>query len=202
LGPKETVRDGYDDIAPQYGSGRQGESEDVKLLHLFFERLPRGALVLDAGCGSGYPIGRSLIENIQVTGLDFSKQQLLLARKTIQDAKLVCGDITKLPFPDSTFDAVVSYYSIIHIPRNEHREVLLSFHRILKTGGLALLCLGAGDLPSDTSSWYGTQMFWSHYDKETNLQMVRDSEFTILWSGVIRDPIDPASSHIFVLSQK
>jgi ubiquinone/menaquinone biosynthesis C-methylase UbiE len=202
LGLRETVRDGYDKIASQYGSARRGDSEDVKLLNLLFERLPQGALVLDAGCGSGYPIGRSLIENFQVTGLDFSKQQLLLARKTVQDATLVCGDIAKLPFPDSTFDAVLSYYSIIHIPRNEHREVLSNFHRILKTGGLALLCLGAGDLPSNTSSWYGTQMFWSHYDRETNLQMMIGLHFTVLWSGIIRDPIDPKAVHLFVLARK
>jgi SAM-dependent methyltransferase len=202
LGPRKTVRDGYDKIASTYSSARRDDSEDVKTLHRLVGLLSPGALVLDAGCGSGYPIGRSLIKDFQVIGLDFSKQQLLLARKNIHGAALACGDITKLPFRDSTFDAIISYYSIIHIPRSEHREVLLNFHRLLKEGGLALLCLGAGDLPVDTGDWRGTQMFWSHYDRETNLQLMTELDFTVLWSDVIADPFDSWASHLFVLVQK
>jgi ubiquinone/menaquinone biosynthesis C-methylase UbiE len=202
LGPRKTVRDGYDKIASTYSSARRSDSEDVKILHRLVGLLSTGAVVLDAGCGSGYPIGWSLIKDFHVIGIDFSKQQLLLARKNIRGAVLVCGDITKLPFHDSTFDAIISYYSIIHIPRSKHREVLLNFHRLLKAGGLALLCLGAGDLPVDTSDYYGTEMFWSHYDKEINSQMLADLHFTTLWSGLVRDPIDTHAAHLFALVRK
>jgi SAM-dependent methyltransferase len=202
LGPRKTVRDGYNKIASTYGSARLDDSEDVKILNRLVDRLSPGALVLDAGCGSGYPIGRSLIKNFQVIGLDFSQQQLLLARKNIHGAALVCADITKLPFHNSTFDAIISYYSIIHIPRKEHREVLFNFHRLLKVGGLALLCLGAGDLPVDTGDWHGAEMFWSHYDRETNLQLISELQFTVLCSDIIRDPIDLRASHLFVLARK
>ncbi len=199
--PKEIVKAGYSKIGPAYRATRTNESRDVRLLHLLVERLPQGAMVLDAGCGSGYPVVQFLARVFQVTGMDFAEEQIRLAKRMVPGAAFVCGDITSLPFRDRTFDAVVSYYTIIHVPRSEHPELLLDFHRILRPGGLALLCMGAGDLPSDISDYHGTQMFWSHYDSETNLRMMRETGFTILRFEIITDSTDPVSSHLFALGQ-
>jgi ubiquinone/menaquinone biosynthesis C-methylase UbiE len=157
---------------------------------------------LDAGCGSGYPVTQFLAQIFQVTGVDFAIEQLRLARTNLPDSSFVCADISEMPFKSDVFDAVSSYYAIIHVPRREHSKLLVNFYRILKTGGLALLCMGAGDLPQDSNYWQGTEMFWSHYDKETNLKMMRENGFSILWSKVVDDPIDPHAAHLFVLGQK
>ncbi|HVH15593.1 MAG TPA: class I SAM-dependent methyltransferase [Candidatus Angelobacter sp.] len=171
-------------------------------MKLFVERLPKRAAVLDAGCGSGYPVTQLLAQSFHVTGVDFSDQQLQLARTNLPDSALVCSDIAKMPFKENVFDGLCSYYAIIHLPRREHPKLLADLHRILKTGGLALLCMGAGDLPEDTGAYQGTEMFWSHYDKETNLTMMKESGFSIIWSKVVKDPIDAPSAHLFVLGEK
>jgi ubiquinone/menaquinone biosynthesis C-methylase UbiE len=202
LRPKETVRAGYDKVALQYARARQTDSSDAKLLPRLAERLGKGALILDAGCGCGHPVGTFLSKSFKVIGMDFSNVQLRCARKTIPNSMLACGDLTNLPFRDSAFDAVVSYYSIIHVPRDEHPELLHNIHRILKQGGLALLCLGAGDLPMDKSTYMNVPMYWSHHDKEANLRMLKERKFSVLWSEIVQDPIDPASSHLFVLAKK
>ena len=62
--------------------------------------------------------------------------------------------------------------------------------------------MGAGDLPEDTGDYQGTEMFWSHYDRDTNLKMLMKHGFDILWYKVVDDPIDPSSAHLFVLGQK
>lgn len=46
-------------------------------------------------------------------------------------------------------------------PRREHPKLLADLHRVLKTGGLALLCMGAGDLPEDTGAYQGTDVLES-----------------------------------------
>jgi SAM-dependent methyltransferase len=171
-------------------------------LNLLVARLPKRAVVLDAGCGSGYPVTQFLAQSFQVTGVDFANEQIRLARKNLPDSWFVCADISKMPFKKDVFDAICSYYAIIHVPRREHSKLLVDFHSILKTGGLALLCMGAGDLPEDNSDWHGTDMFWSHYDKETNLKMMKEKGFSVLWSKVVEDPVDPHAAHLFVLGQK
>jgi len=202
VGRRKIVRDGYDKIASQYAVKRTANSEDIQLLNLLVARLQPRSKVLDAGCGSGYPVSQFLSQYFQITGVDFAAEQIRLAKTNLPDSTFVCSDLTRMPFKKDVFDALVSYYAIIHVPRQEHSRLLVDFHRILKTGGLALLCLGAGDLPEDTADYLGTEMFWSHYDKETNLRMMKESGFEVLWYKVVGDPIDAASAHLFVLAQK
>ena len=61
---------------------------------------------------------------------------------------------------------------------------------------------GAGDLPDDVGDWLGAQMYWSHYDDQTNLRMMNEGGFDILWHRIVEDPIDPHAAHLFVLGQK
>ena len=199
---KQIVRAGYNEIATAYTALRVAESRDVQLLNLLTERFSKRAMVLDAGCGSGHPVTEILAKSFQVTGVDFAEKQIRLARRRLPDVGFVCADLSRMPFKSQAFDAVCSYYAIIHIPREEHSKILSEFNRILRVGGLALLCLGAGDLPKEIADYHCTQMFWSHYDKDTNLEMMKKNGFQIIQSTTVEDPIDAFSSHLFVLGQK
>jgi SAM-dependent methyltransferase len=203
MGFKKTVKEGYNAIADRYLAGRTRDSEDVRLLDDLIERLPANATVLDAGCGAGVPVSQMLSERFDVTGVDFSEAQIGLATKNVPKAKLICQDMTNLDFPANTFDGICSYYAIIHIPREEHQPLLTSFRRMLKPGGLALLCLGAEDLVDDIDENYlGTRMYWSHYDTETYIKMLKAGGFSILWSKRVADETCEGSGHLFVLAQK
>jgi SAM-dependent methyltransferase len=200
---KKTVRDGYNTIANRYLAERTRDSADVRLLEDFMERLPAQAEVLDAGCGAGIPISLMLSERFHVTGVDFSEAQVELARKNVPNAKFLCEDMTRLAFPENTFDGIASYYAIIHIPRKEHESLLANFHRMLKSGGFALLCLGAEHLIDDVDENYlGTRMYWSHFDSETYLNMMKELGYTIVWSKIVTDETCEGAGHLFVLAQK
>ncbi len=200
---KETVKAGYNQIAERYLAERTVDSEDVRLLDDFIELLSPHAKVLDAGCGAGFPISSSLADLFDVTGVDFSQAQIELATQNIPNAKFTCEDMTQLNFPDGTFDGICSYYAIIHVPREEHQPLLANFHRMLKTGGVALLCLGAENLIDDIDENYlGTRMYWSHYDTETYLKMLKACGFAIIWSKYIKDSTCEGAGHLFVLVEK
>ena len=200
---KKTVKQGYNAIANRYLAQRTRDSEDVRLLDDLIERLPANAKVLDAGCGAGIPISQMLSEHFDVTGVDFSEAQIKLAKKHVPRANFICRDMTKLDFPENTFDGICSYYAIIHIPREEHQALLINFHRMLKPEGFALLCLGAEPSIDDIDENYlGTRMYWSHYDTETYLKMLKDCGLSIIWSKHIADESCEGSGHLFVLVQK
>ncbi|MGD8814160.1 MAG: class I SAM-dependent methyltransferase [Anaerolineales bacterium] len=199
---KSMVRDGYDAIAAEYLTTRTADSEDVALMRELIEKLPQGAKVLDAGCGAGVPITQELNLHADVIGIDFAIEQLRLGKQLVPDAHFLCQDITRLAFKSGCLDAVCSYFAIIHIPRREHESMLLDFHRILKPSGLALLCLGANDLEDDRQDYHGVRMYWSHFDAETNLRLLQDCGFDLLWSRLVADSTSPGSKHLFVLAQK
>src|SRR3989449_9616821 len=179
---KKIVRKGYDKIATSSAaaSTSDSDSQDIRLLNLLLERLPKRAMILDAGCGSGHPVTRLLAESFAVTGVAFSQEQLRMAKANVGNAGFICADLSHVPFKDEAFDAICSYYSIIHIPRDEHSKLLMGFNRILRTGGLVLLCTGAGDLNEDVGDYLGSAMFWSHYGSETNLSMITESGFELV----------------------
>ena len=200
---KNIVKAGYNQIADRYLAERTRDSEDVRLLEELVTRLSKGAKVLDAGCGAGIPISQLLSEKFDVTGVDFSEAQIELAKKNVPNASFICEDMTKLDFPANTFDGIASYYAIIHIPREEHQSLLANFHRMLKPGGLALLCLGAEHLIDDVDENYlGTRMYWSHFDSETYFQMLKDCGYVIIWSKRVADETCEGAGHLFVLARK
>jgi SAM-dependent methyltransferase len=201
---KETVKAGYNAIANRYLAERTQDSEDVILIRNLIESLPDDAHVLDAGCGAGVPIAQILSLRFKVTGVDFSEAQIELAQKNVPQATFICADMTILDFPENTFDGICSYYAIIHIPREEHEPLLQNFYRMLKPGGHALLCLGAQNLVDDIDENYlGTRMYWSHYDAETYLRILKDCGFLLDWSKYVGDEsFDAGAGHLFVLVHK
>ena len=101
---KKLVQAGYNAIAAEYLTTRTDTSEDVLLLQELVRRLPRGAKVLDAGCGAGLPVTKILCEFFDVTGVDFAEAQIELARQLVPKATFICQDIVGLDPPDDSFD--------------------------------------------------------------------------------------------------
>jgi len=200
---KAIVKNGYNKIANDYLAARTIDSEDVRLLADFIDLLSPDAKVLDAGCGAGIPITRKLAEQFDVTGVDFSSTQIELAKQNVPNAKFLCEDLIELHFPENFFDGICSYYAIIHVPREEHRALLSKFHFMLNTSGVALLCLGAQHLIDDIDdNFLGAKMYWSHFDSQTYIDMLKKIGFHIIWSKYVKDETCEGSGHLFVLAQK
>ena len=202
LKDKEIVRKGFNEIALKYHAERNEELAEMKLLPDFVALISQGGKILDAGCGGGYPFTELLSEHFDVLGVDISEKQIELAKKNAPKANFQCIDMTKLSFPDEYFNGIFSYYAIIHIPRDEHFDLLVNFYRMLKPNGVALLTFHSEDDPSSYyDDFFDTNMFWSGFDAEKNIQMVKKAGFKIIWSKLIGDSLGD-SKHLFVLLEK
>lgn len=104
----------------------------------------------------------------------------------------------------AAFEAVVAFYSIIHLPRNEHRSMFAQICNWLSPGGQLLCNLGVGDNPgSTTENWLGARMYWSGFDTETNLDILREVGFDIVESEVLYDDEDGRLvPFLWILAQK
>jgi SAM-dependent methyltransferase len=120
------------------------------------ERLRPGARVLDAGCGTGVPTTRQLADaGCDVTGIDVSEGMLELARREVPGATFLRLDIEDVPDVGPSrggFDAIVSFFSLLMLPRTEIPPALRRLHDLLEPGGYFLLSVAAetdlGDVPS------------------------------------------------------
>jgi ubiquinone/menaquinone biosynthesis C-methylase UbiE len=171
------VQRGYDTVAEAFNAARSQESADV--LAPLLKALPDGARVLDLGCGTGVPIARALAERFAVTGVDISAAQLELARRQVPGATFIQGDMTSIEFDDASFDAVVSFYAIFHLPREQHAALFGKIHRWLKPRGYLLASLALTDESPYTEDFFGTEMYWSNYGIDAYRQMLSKTGFAI-----------------------
>jgi cyclopropane fatty-acyl-phospholipid synthase-like methyltransferase len=200
--PSELVRQGYNKIAAHYLAARSGASPEAPALAHFCSLLPANALVLDAGCGAGVPVTRFLAQYHRVIAVDFSITQARMASSLVPSAHVACLDMTQLAFPPAIFDGICSLFAILHIPRSKHRKLIAAFHNLLRVHGLALLCLGASECEADFGPYFGTRMFWSHFDSREYLEILTATGFTVVSSELLPDPISKIATHLFVLARK
>jgi ubiquinone/menaquinone biosynthesis C-methylase UbiE len=173
---EDVVEEGYNKIAEVYQASRH-RLDNTEQLREFAGLLPKNAKILDVGCGAGVPVAKFLVEaGFQVVGIDFSEEMLRLARKNVARATFICQDMTKLDFVDNSFDGLTAFYSIIHVPREKHSHLFESFHRILRSEGIMLACMGSDEWEA-TEEYYGASMFWSQYSPEKSLQLIKDAGF-------------------------
>jgi cyclopropane fatty-acyl-phospholipid synthase-like methyltransferase len=176
---KRMVAEGYDRIADDY-SERFGKSSvrATKLAELV-QKLPARSAVLDLGCGAGEPVARDYIAHgFRVTGVDASLGQIERARRNVPEAIFIHADMTSVHFPAETFDAVSAFYSITHVPRNEHAELFRRIALWLRPNGLFVASFGSSE-GDWLGEWLGTPMFFSHHEPEKAKQLVNDAGFRL-----------------------
>jgi SAM-dependent methyltransferase len=98
------------------------------------------ATVLELGCGTGNDAARLADSGYTVTAIDVSGEAVRWARSrfgTRVDFRL--ADITRpLPFPESSFDAVMSNVALHMFPDGVTRSVFTEIGRVVRPGGLFL----------------------------------------------------------------
>ena len=143
---------------------------------MLLDKLSEGAEVLELGCGSGIPTTQRLTEKFFVTGVDISAKQAALAKQNVPKAKFIHADMTKLDFPNGSFDAAATFYAMIHVPRDEQAELLGKIADWLRPGGYLVATMGAEATEADyNEDFLGTPMYWSNFDSETNRRLVREA---------------------------
>jgi SAM-dependent methyltransferase len=108
-----------------------------------------GTAMLDRCCGAGLIAGEAAARGAVVTGLDFSPAMLAEARAAHPALHFAEGDAEAMPFPDASFDAVVSSFGIHHLPRPE--RALAEAFRVLRPGGALAITTWAA--PTDNIAW-------------------------------------------------
>ena len=124
----------YDLIADWY-RGDRSRSIGVREALAAVASLPRGARILDLGCGNGSPITDALLTaGYRVVGLDSSRGMLERFRVNLPDTPAVRGDSRTCPFADGVFDAAVSWGMLFHLEPRDQAAAFAAVSRVMKPG--------------------------------------------------------------------
>jgi len=109
-------------------------------------RAPAGATFLDAGCGSCAHTVRLARRGYQVRAVDFSESALEMARAHLKQTglderiTLQREDLTRLSFPDASFDYVLCWGVLMHVP--DVARAVAELARVLRPGGALVVSEG------------------------------------------------------------
>lgn len=102
-----------------------------------FAAITAGDAVLDVACGTGVVAVTAALRGASVKGLDLSPALLVEARRNAAivgaDIAFTEGDVEALPYPDASFDVVLSQFGHMFAPRPE--RAIAEMLRVLKPGG-------------------------------------------------------------------
>jgi SAM-dependent methyltransferase len=102
--------------------------------YLVAAQLAPSRRVLDAACGEGYGSGLLGAVAKSVTGVDIDERTVSHARSRHPGPEFVAADVSQLPFGDASFDLVVCFETIEHVPDPE--GVLDELRRVMAADGL------------------------------------------------------------------
>ncbi len=141
-GIKSAVEQRFSPVAENYStSAVHAQGADLAVM-VKMARLTGDEMVLDAGCGAGHTALAFAPHVRHVTALDLSLPMLgqvekLAVERGLANITTRQGDVEQIPFPDASFDLIVSRYSAHHWPRPQ--DALAEFHRLVRPGGRLLL---------------------------------------------------------------
>jgi SAM-dependent methyltransferase len=124
-----------------------------------------GMSVLDAGCGAGaatLPAARAVLPGGMVTGIDSAAGMIVRARREAAQAGIsnvifACEDASALPYPASSFDAVVSSLALAYLPRPA--QALHGWHYLLLPGGTLAFSWTQAEDPAWTAVFEAVNAF-------------------------------------------
>lgn len=138
--------------------------------------------ILDIGCGYGWCELNFLQRGAKrISAMEISEESLQTIRQNITDERLLLktGGATNLPFENESFDTVVAWEVLEHIPVKSEPFMFKEIYRVLKPGGHFYLSTPNSSIFSnifDPAWWF---IGHRHYTEQMIKQLGEEGGFKI-----------------------
>ncbi len=110
--------------------------------------------------------------------------------------------MTTLSFEPASFDGVVSFFTMFHLPRVEQKLMLSNICVWLKPGGLFVFNLATMDEEEIYGDLMGHGMFWSSYSVEESKVMVMEVGLGVVEAEVLESEPDEGIEFLWIAARK
>jgi SAM-dependent methyltransferase len=198
---------GFDAIGTRYDEVFPHKEGQIRTVEQILERLPPGSQVLDLGCGTGLPTARQLVDGgCEVTGVEISPVMLDQARRNVPEATFLQRDIVDAVATGDRVDAVVSFFSLLMLPRDRIVEVLNSLRDMITPGGWLAIGMVEADFDDVPVPFLGAPLRVSAWPRDQLKQVVTDAGFAIEMEDVRSyappTPEAPPETQLFLLARR
>lgn len=147
LEKRESVKRDYDIIADKYASEFGIVYEDIDVVNEFMSKLAPNSKILDLGGGTGKLTDFFIKNGHQAICYDFSKEMMKKAREFFPDLPYILDDMLNMKehFKNKSFDGIIAFYSLFHIPREDLSSVFSNINDLLKDNGILCFVVQLGN---------------------------------------------------------
>lgn len=194
---KSSIGDQYDRIAKWWNDYHLASEYGVAQVKRALKFAKLNGTALDVGCGSGGRLVRLLKNaNFHVTGIDASTQMINLAKANHNDADFIHADIQHWE-SKKTFDFILAWDSLFHLPLAEHQPVLEKLCGLLSMDGVMIHTLG-DDVGEHTDVWKEQRFYYSSIGIAANIDILSRNGLDVRHIELDQYP----EKHAFIISQK
>ncbi|KAJ4393949.1 hypothetical protein N0V93_003166 [Gnomoniopsis smithogilvyi] len=212
---KARLRDSYNAIAEKYTVWATNNA-DIRLAYL--DKLlallsSTHSEILELGCGAGIPTTEKLLAhsaNFHVTGNDISSVQIALGKARLETVvfgtdrvKWIEGDMMDLDFAGGSYDVVLGFYTIQHLPREEQITVLGRIVHWLRPGGYILINLPADEEENVVmEGWMAPEgwVYYSGWSVEKYRQLLKGLKLDVVLDEVQKDNVK--AEFLWIIAKK
>jgi len=180
------ARVAYNKTADKYHECFKDEMQQKEYDRFILDRISnltgQNSLICDAGCGPSGHIGKYLSDKgHKVIGIDISERCIEIARNYNPSMQFEQMDLFKLKFEPNSFDAIISFYSILYSSKNLLNRIFENFNKILKPGGKLLVVIKKGVKEGflENDEWYKTKVYFSLFVENEIVKYFQDAGFSI-----------------------
>ena len=133
----------------------------------FLALLPKGAKILDFGCGSGRDTKYFIEKGFRAEGVDGSEELCRIASENTGTTvrHMMFNELDEI----DTYDGIWACASILHLPKSELRDVLMKMIRAVKDGGYLYVSFRHGDFEG-----YINDRYFSYFTEEGFEEFIGD----------------------------
>ena len=175
---------GWDESAKAWieGQGELGDYSRRMILDPCVDQIlsdVAGRSVLDVGCGEGRYCRKLAARGAVVTGIDPVQEFIDVASQRLPSGTFVTAFAESLPFPDGSFDTVLSYLTIIDFP--DYVGAIREMARVMRPSG-KIVVVTVSNLASTTDGWVKDASGAKLY--RTVDRYMEEFSMDLEWSGI------------------
>lgn len=187
MGLKET----YNKIAKDWHKDHCKDEWWVKGTNEFVSLLKENDLVLDVGCGAGTKSKYLVNKKLRVTGIDFSKEMIKIAKKEVPSANFIVLDLDNIDNLQDNFDGIFMQAVLLHIPKKEIISKLKKIINKLKNGGYLYIAVkekrkngSEEEVKTENDYGYDYERFFSYFNKKEVMDFMEKIGLTIVYDNI------------------
>lgn len=131
-----------------------------------YYNLPENASVLDVGCAKGFMLYdfKQLMPQMTVAGIDISEYAIANCQTEVKPY-LQVGNAKKLPYPDNSFDLVISINTVHNLPPEECKQALREIQRVTRSHAFVIVDAWRNDEEKERiDKWHLNALTYMHVD--------------------------------------